>query len=88
MASIKQYEMYTNLWSVVPDEYKYFYLKPTEDIINTNKNRWQERETKIKRGDKESETDIQDESKVEGGNGKKPRYSNAVVAINNDHVDA
>ena len=47
---IKQCEMYTNLRSIVPKEYKYYYPKPLQDVIDENKNcQKRKRENKLKK---------------------------------------
>ena len=47
LPTIKQCEMYTNLRAIVPDEYKYFYPRLSNDIIE------QEEEQKMEKRNKQ-----------------------------------
>ena len=46
LPAIKQCEMYTNLRAIVPDEYKYFYPRPSNDKIEQEAERKMQRRKK------------------------------------------
>ena len=70
MATIKQCKMYTNLRHIVPDENIFFYPKPTEDIVDTNKKPMATKrngKAKRKKGENRKIETARDENKIEGG---------------------